>query len=53
MAAVGRKHVRALLALVAVCLLALLMLTAGPFSQLAKLRRQNDQLRRMPFDSTE
>ena len=53
MAAAGRSHARTLLALSALCLPALLMLTVGPFSQLAELRRQNDQLRQMLFDSTE
>ena len=53
MAAAGRRYKRTLLALAAVCLPALLMLTVGPFFQLAELRRQNDKLRQMLCDFTE
>ena len=52
MAVSGRRYVRALLVLAAVCL-PMLMLTSGPLSQLAELRRQNDQLRQMLFDFAE
>ena len=53
MAAAGCRYKHALLALAVVCLPALLMLTAGPFSQLAELRCQYDELRQMPFDYNE
>ena len=53
MAAAGWRYKHVLLALAAVCLPVLLMLTARPFSQLAEFRCQNYELRQMPFDYNE